>query len=391
MVERDPTCVGRVRHVLGATITVALDPDLAGVAPIYRGYLQPVGQIGSLVRIPQGLVDLIATVNLVGIAELSGALAPAEAVQRDERWLQVQLLGEIDRGTGLFQRGVGSYPGLDDPVHFATPDQLKSVFPHPDDKHVRLGRLAAAEEVPVALDASRLVVRHAAVVGSTGSGKTSAVASLLQNFVKGGWHAANIVVVDPHGEYARALVDSASVRSVLAEGEARLRVPYWALPAIDIARIFAGAPGGATFSNRFAELVAMARREFVKAATWLTLDPTSITADTPVPFDIRSIWHQLDTENNETRMNKSDPATACQTNPGNPSTLRAAKFRPYGPSGQPPHQGPRYGTFGTMPDLLRLGLLDPQLRFFQEPAGDPKGSDPLVQVMKEWLGCKQPI
>lgn len=280
MPERDPTCIGRVRHVLGAAITVALDCDLAGVAPIYRGRLQPVGQIGSLVRIPQGLVDLIATVSLVGIAELGGPIAPTEAVQRDERWLQVQLLGEIDRATGRFQRGVGCYPGLDDPVHFATPVQLKSVFPHPDDTHVRVGRLAAAEEVPVSLEASRFVVRHAAIVGSTGAGKTSAVASLLQNFVKGGWRAANIVVVDPHGEYANALKDNASVRSVLAAGENRLRVPYWALPAADIVRIFAGAPGGATFANRFAELVAKARREFVKDAEWLTLDPTAVSADT---------------------------------------------------------------------------------------------------------------
>src|SRR3984957_720477 len=95
MAEREPTCIGRVRHVLGATVTVALDPDLAGVAPIYRGRLQSVGQIGSLVRIPQGLVELIATVNLVGIAELAGPLSPADSIQRDDRWLQVQLLGEI--------------------------------------------------------------------------------------------------------------------------------------------------------------------------------------------------------------------------------------------------------------------------------------------------------
>ena len=391
MPERDPTCIGRVRHVLGATITVALDSDLAGVAPIYRGRLQSVGQIGSLVRIPQGLVDLIATVNLVGIAELGGPLAPADAVQRDERWLQVQLLGEIDRATGRFQRGVGCYPGLDDPVHFSTPDQLKSVFPHPDDTHVRLGRLAAAEEVPVSLEASRFVVRHAAIVGSTGSGKTSAVASLLQNFVKGGWHAANIVVVDPHGEYANALKDNASVRSVLGAGENRLRVPYWALPAADIVRIFAGAPGGATFANRFAELVAKARREFVKVADWLTLDPTAVTADTPVPFDIRPIWHQLDSENRETRASKGDASTACRTHSGDAAGLRPAQFEPYAPGGQPPHQAPTYSTYGTSPDLLRLGLLDPQLRFFQEPAGDPHGVDPLVGVMQEWLGKEKPI
>jgi len=391
MAERDPTCIGRVRHVLGATITVALDPDLAGVAPIYRGRLQPVGQIGSLVRIPQGLVDLVATVSLVGIAELAGSLAPAETVQHGERWLQVQLLGEIDRGTGRFQRGVGSYPGLDDPVHFATPHQLASVFPQPDDDHLRLGRLAAAEEVPVCLQASRFVVRHAAVVGSTGSGKTSAVASLLQGFVSGGWRAANIVVVDPHGEYGSALAGIASVRSVLAEGERGLRVPYWALPAADIVRIFAGAPGGATFANRFAQLVADARRKFVTDAVWLTLDPTAVTADTPVPFDIRPIWHQLDSENRETRTNKADPSTACRTDPGDAATLRPAQFAPYGPGGQAPHQAPTYGAYGTSPDLLRLGLLDPQLRFFQEPAGDPNGVDPLVGVMQDWLGKEKPI
>lgn len=85
MPERDPTCIGRVRHIMSATVTVALDPDLAGVAPIYRGRLLAVGQIGSLVRIPQGLVDLVATVSLVGIAELSGPLAPVDSVQCGER------------------------------------------------------------------------------------------------------------------------------------------------------------------------------------------------------------------------------------------------------------------------------------------------------------------
>lgn len=391
MAERSPTCIGRVRHVLGATVTVALDPDLAGVAPIYRGRLQPVGQIGSLVRIPQGLVDLIATVDLLGIAELAGPLAPAETVQRGERWLQVQLLGEVDHGTGRFQRGVGSYPGLDDPVHFATPDQLRIVYPPPDDEHVRFGRLAAAEDVPVSLDATRLVIRHAAVVGSTGSGKTSAVAAMLQGFVAGGWRAANIIVIDPHGEYASALGEGASVRQVLAEGDKGLRVPYWALPAPDILRIFAGGPCGATFTNRFAELVAAARREFVGLAEWLALDPAAVTADTPVPFDIRPIWHQLDAENHETRNTAADPASACRTALGSAATLQPALFQPYGPGGQPPHKGPMYGVHGAGPDLLRLGLLDPQLRFFQEPAGDHHGGDPLVQVMQEWLGGPRPI
>ena len=110
--------LARSSHVLGSTVTVELDASLAGVAPIYKGHLLLVGQIGSLVRIPQGLVDLVGSVVLLGISELAGVQEPSQAVQNGDRWLQVQLLGEVDRSTGRFQRGVGSYPGLDDPVHF---------------------------------------------------------------------------------------------------------------------------------------------------------------------------------------------------------------------------------------------------------------------------------
>lgn len=386
MARNEPTCIGRVRQVLGSQVTVALDPELAGVAPIYRGRLQQIGQIGSLVRIPQGLVDLLATVTLVGIAELAGAQPPTDTLQSGERWLRVQLLGEIDRGTGRFRRGVGSYPGLDDPVHFATVDELEAVFPPQGPQHLRLGILSAAEDVPVAVDVNRLVIRHAAVVGSTGAGKTSAVASLLQGLARGGWQSANIVVVDPHGEYARALGDTASIRSVLGTGDERLRVPYWALPAADILRAFTGSSGGATTAKQFALFVAEARRDFVAQADWLHLDPIAVTADTPVPFDIRSVWHRLDAENRETRRIKTDPTTICRTSDGDAATLTSAQFEPYGPGGQPPHKGTYFDLHGATPDLLRLGLLDPRLAFLQEPVGTADGPDPLVTAMCEWLG-----
>lgn len=386
MASRDPTFVGRVQQVIGSQVTVALDRGLAGVAPIYRGRLQAIGQIGSLVRLPQGLVDLIGTVSLLGIAELAGAQAPAETIQTGDRWLQVQLLGEVDRATQQFHRGVGSYPGLDDAVHFATAEDLATVFPPPGDDHVRVGRLAAAEDVPVCLDAARLVLRHGAVVGSTGAGKTSAVATLLQSFASGGWGAAHIVVIDPHGEYSRALGDHASVRSVLADDEHRLRVPYWALPASDILLIFTGSPAGGTVVKRFGELVAEKRRAFVASCQWLEINEDAVTSDTPVPFDLREVWYQLEYENSETRRDRQDPATACVADAGDPETLQPPRFEHYGAGNQPPHQSPVYGTYGRVPELLRSGLLDPRLKFFQEPEATAEGSDPLVEAMREWLG-----
>jgi hypothetical protein len=380
-----------VRHVLGAQVTVALDSDLAGVAPIYRGRLQPIGQIGSIVRVPQGPVDLIGQVSLLGIAELSSPPKPTETIQVGERWLQIELLGEVDRGTGRFRRGVGTYPGLDDTVHFSTPDDLRLVFPPPGTERVRLGRLAAAEEVPVSLDATRFVTRHSAVVGSTGSGKTSCVAALLQGFATGGWEAANIIVIDPHGEYSTALEGHASIRSVLGSGVNGLRVPYWALPADDILTALAGSTGGPTTRSNFAGFVTVARREFAAAASWLTLDSAAVTADTPIPFDIRQVWHHLDYENNETRQVKVDPGTVSEVDAGDAASLTPARFEPYGPGGAAPFKGPLHGMHGATSELLRLGLLDPRLAFLQEPQGNPAGSDPLVDELANWLGRERPI
>ncbi|MCY4014027.1 MAG: ATP-binding protein [Gammaproteobacteria bacterium] len=386
MKSTDPTIIGRVQHVLGATVTVALNEDLAGITPIYRGEIHRVGQVGSLVRIPQGLVDLIATVELVGIAELAGRMEPSDTVQRDQRWLQVQLLGEIDCGSGRFQRGVGSFPGLDDPVHFATPEQLTAIFPGSDTEHLRLGCLAAAENVPLCIDASRFVVRHSAVVGSTGSGKTSAVSSLLQGFVRGGWQAANIVVIDSHGEYGQALADVASVKSVLAPGESGLRVPFWALSANEILQVF-GVTAGNTFHQRYTELVTAARRQFVTEATWLDVGEAAVTVDTPVPFDLRKVWHQLDRENHET----IESGTPCIEDEGSPEELRSTRYRPYGAGSTPPNKGPYHGMHGTAPDQLRRGLLDPRLRFFRGPEGCPEGDDPLVGLVQDWLGGARPV
>jgi hypothetical protein len=118
------TRIGSVREVLGAQVTVAIDPRLAGVAPIWEGRLQPVGQVGALVRIPQGIIDLIASVALVGIRQGDDDAGLGIAV--GERWMQVQLIGELDAG-GKFQRGVSSYPALEDSVHFATASQLRAV------------------------------------------------------------------------------------------------------------------------------------------------------------------------------------------------------------------------------------------------------------------------
>lgn len=386
---REPTRIGSVRHVLGATVTVELDQDLAGVAPIWEGHLQPIGQIGSLVRIPQGPVTLLGTVTMVGISELGGPLAPSITPQVGDRWLQVQLLGEIN-GVGEFARGVSTYPALNDAVHFATDSELVRVYPGTGQSRVRLGGLSASPKIPLTLDAAHIVTRHSAIVGSTGSGKTSAVATFLQNLVRDGFSAANVVVVDPHGEYGRALASVATVTRVMGEEAGLLRIPYWALPAADLLRVLTSVET-ATILNRFTELVVAERRAFAASAPWLAIDEAVVTADTPIPFDLNKVWYQLALENGATYKDGKDKGARMIIDEGDAVSLRPPRFASPSPSNTAPYKGSLYGAYSVYPDRMRLKLLDPRLKFFFSRGDLTADSDPLVPIIETWLGGSCPI
>ena len=387
----DPRHIGRVKHVLGATVTVELDEDLAGTSPIVAGRLQAIGQVGSIVRIPQGPVSLLASVTLVGIAELTRPLTPAQNSDVGNRWLQVQLLGEVTP-LGEFRRGVSTYPALDDPVFLVLAEELLAVFPPAGGHRVRLGHIVASGGVEIAVDAAALVMRHGAIVGSTGSGKSSSVSLLVQRMAAA-WPAANIVIVDPHGEYGPALENLASVRKVAAEKDAdRLHVPYWALPAHDLLTVLSGRIEGANTTPRFAELVAQSRRTFAEKAKWVSMPPEAIGPDTPIPFDIRQVWFKLDSENRATVSVKNDESTEQVETLGVPRTLTSNVYKPYGMGSAAPFQGPRWQHYGTTPDRIRLKLKDPRLSFLLAPLDEEAtNADPLPGLGSDWLGGDRPV
>jgi DNA helicase HerA-like ATPase len=384
-----PTCIGYVRQVLGSTITVRLDDDLAGASPLWRGRLQPIGQVGSLVVIPQGAVRLVASVTLIGIGEVADAGEQDGSIQKGDRWLRAQLLGEID-ALGRFARGVTSCPGLEDEVHFAEPELLRNIYDQSPEDSVVVGRLSSSSDTMISLDAAKIVTRHSVVVGSTGSGKTSTVASILQKFARD-WDGANVIVIDPHGEYVAALDASASVRAVTAATPSRrLRVPHWALPAADILSALTGYIGApATLVNRFAELVADERKKYARACSWLASDG-DVNADTPIPFNLRQVWYQLDYENRVT-VTKKQGGEDCVEDKGDAASLRPAVFTPYNAGSAAPMQGTFYNRFLSFPSYIRARMLDPRFAFFLQPDFDILDHDPFVEIVDEWLGGEKPV
>ena len=179
--SRDPTYLGSVASVSGSAVSVRLSESVASGLSIIEGRTYRIGQVGSFVRIPQGYQDLFGIVSEVGA---KAAPEIAERIGSDTgRWMQIQLVGESIGGA--FERGVSQYPNIGDSVHITTESGLARIYGASDTGQVVIGSLSSAEGIPAKVSLDELVTRHSAILGSTGSGKSTAVSRKWWKFEDG--------------------------------------------------------------------------------------------------------------------------------------------------------------------------------------------------------------
>lgn len=408
----DPTKLGTVEDVTGPRVSVKLNAETAHGLLFHRGEGYRVGQVGSFVRIPAGYVDLFGIVVQVGAGAAPGP--PEAAAQLGSRWLRVELVGEGRRG-GKFERGISQYPSIGDAVHVVTESDLRSVYaPADSDSHVAVGRVASAEGIRAYVDLNRLVSRHCAVVGSTGAGKSTAVASLLSKLSDGQtFPAARVVLLDLHGEYAKAFGDRATVFRIgadTARGERELHVPFWALTADEFIAVSMGALTGTPLALT-QDWILQARRGSKPSNAAHEIPEADVTVDTPLPFSVRELWLHLYTVQcaNHTvsdNQNQSD-TTRAYAKEGTPAVdavgdsdrLIRPKFLPVDQSAgaSPKVYRGQYATQAkTHLEALEVRLRDPRMRFLFQPGGWSVAKDggttaDLDSLLASWLGAEKPI
>ncbi len=290
----NPTFLGSVQDVQGATISIALDKDTVSGLAFIEGHGYRIGQIGSFVRIPIGFMDLFGIVSQVGAGAVPEKLAEIEPF--GYRWMKVQLIGEGQR-KGEFKRGISQYPTIGDEVHLVTEHDLVRIYGRPDAPNfVSVGSLASAASIPALVNIDNLITRHSAIVGTTGAGKSTTVANLLLSLSDSEYYpSARIMILDIHGEYFAALRDRATVFRVHADekrDERPLYIPYWAMTFDELMTVTFGVLGdterGAVM-EKVTELKLNAMR--IQAREGVTED--NLTVDSPVPFSIHKLWFDL--------------------------------------------------------------------------------------------------
>ena len=393
VLSNDPTYLGNVATVSGSAVSVHVAQSVASGLSIIEGRTYRIGQVGSFVRIPQGYQDLFGIVSEVGAKTAPDVVASIDG--DTGRWMQIQLVGESVGGA--FERGVSQYPNIGDSVHIVTETNLGRIYGSSSFGKVVIGSLSSAESIPAMVGINELITRHSAVLGSTGAGKSTTVASLLRSIAdnESNYPSARVLLLDIHSEYAAALSDIATVFSVDPhEGQEPLYIPYWALDSRELLDFLTGGierERETAFTDKLFEMKVDSHRSF----TFQGVAESSITADTPLPFSLKKLWYDLlDFEITTFSGENRDKST--QQDPGNAETLTAPTYLPHAMGTKGPFLNQRARGIRRQLDLLRSRLLDRRYDFLLHPGRWEPGLDGRIEadldkLLAGWLGGPKPI
>ena len=396
MLSRDPTFLGKIAQVSGAVLTVHLAQSVASGLSIIHGQNYKIGQVGSFVRVPQGYQDLFGIVSEVGANAVPEHIDPAGD---SGRWMRVELVGEVVGGN--FERGVSQYPNIGDFAHLATEEHLRRVYDIRGQEHVTIGTLSSSESIAAKVALNELVTRHSAILGSTGSGKSTTVASLLRaitTVAEGdvSYPSARVLLLDVHGEYSEPLADLAQVFSVEPQhsGQRPLFIPYWALDIDDLLDFLTGVLEG-NRETAFTDKITRLKLASHEAAHFPGISSASVTVDTPLPFSLKRLWYDLIDFEIATFEGKNRDESTRQAS-GDPDTLTPPTYKPHSMGAAGPFLN--QAAFGIQRplNLLRSRLLDRRYDFLLhpgpwEPSLDGELQEDLDSLLHGWLGGDKPI
>jgi uncharacterized protein len=291
--------IGRVTAVTGSKVTIELSTSAASDGGATVGKFMALATASGLI------VGLITEIS-------EQMLNSADRAKTFRNVAEIDLIGEIHNqaASAQFGRGVSQYPNIGDPAVMLTEAELRLIYGSANGDRVAVGHLQQNPNVPVHIDIEPLVNRHFAVVGTTGVGKSSGIATILRKIMDVRSNL-RIFLVDPHNEYSHCFGDKAQV---LTPGN--LRLPFWLFNFEEIVdAFFGGRPGVEEELEILSDAIPLAKAAYLQyranADRLLTKKreqrDAGFTADTPVPYRIEDLISSLDEqmgrlENRSSRM-----------------------------------------------------------------------------------------
>jgi hypothetical protein len=220
--------------------------------------------------------------------------------------------------SNTFKRGADCFPQIDKTCFHLSGSNLQ-LFMNllsanvAENERLTLGHFMADETAVAVANGDKFFQRHAAILGSTGSGKSWSVALILERAAA--LKSANLIVFDMHGEYS-TLCDGenpiAQQYHIAGPGDLdssnpnSLFIPYWLLNreemlALILDRSDDNAPNQAA---RFTEHVRTLKEQTLQSEEKTEVLET-FTVDSPIPYDINSLLDELNKDDTGTKTGAS--------------------------------------------------------------------------------------
>lgn len=372
--------IGEVRSVETARITVR----------VTDGQRLQKARVGRLVAIQsmgdEWLIGIIERVwrHPVELPTLAEAEMPEDqaVIQQEENGVAISLVGTYRARDGqkrdTFSRAVFALPEINRPVF---PIEEKSLEDF-------MGILSASSKAEAAaplkvgtytldgkatayIDGDKLFQRHAALLGSTGSGKSFTVASILEQSAQ--LPHTNIIVLDLHGEYSSMKFAShyriAGIGDLKDAREGAIFLPFWLLTYDEMQSVFVDRSGDNAPNQALAlmDSVIEMKRGAIEALKRVDL-LDGFTVDTPVPYRLSELVQSLDSKNEEVIPTGEEYVSGAKK--GQPKT----------------EKGPLNGKLSRFLIRLKTKMNDRRYAFMYQAPAEYETYDALHALAKKLLG-----
>ncbi|MBA15190.1 MAG: ATPase [Sphingomonas sp.] len=283
--------IGIVLEVAGASSKVVLD---AATIESLSGESDPAiaqaGQVGAQLKMRVGSTWLIANVRAMRMLDFDSGRLTAD----------IDFLGEGDEEklTGKlyrFRRGVTRYPVPGSEVFPVSTADLRQMYAADERANIEIGNVYPTKNIRAALYVDSMLGKHFALLGSTGTGKSTAAALILHRICQLA-PQGHIVMIDPHGEYGAAFRNSGALFDV-----SNLAMPYWLMNFEEHCEVFLTSSG----SDRQVDADILGKCLLAaKAKNRLAAEIPKLTVDAPIPYLLSDLSNLIQLE-----MGKMDKAT----------------------------------------------------------------------------------
>jgi DNA helicase HerA-like ATPase len=282
-----PRRVGHVVSVSGSRAIAVLERQNMGAS---REPLRI--PIGSLLKIATPASAVLGMVTAVSMP------TPFSTEQEDRiELVEMNLVGEVviagpDRRL-TFRRGVTSPPSNGDALLLADRHDLTRVYAPPALATIKVGTLYQDPAVLARLRMDDLLSKHFVIVGSTGSGKSCALTTILGRILED-HKFGHVVVLDVHNEYGRAFRDKAEAIHLN-----NFFLPFWLLNFQELMTALTSEEHREAETEILGKAVTEAKRRYndnaVRGAlVRKTVDSSHMTVETPTPFRLADLIAYLD-------------------------------------------------------------------------------------------------